>query len=660
MNIRRHLQGFGAKSASRDASEAAGWTGNRLWPFEVTMNPTSRAREYFDFLNHAYIAVHKTKEDLFWSTYMATSMDHEAFVRAENAYKEFIADPAKLAQTREFLAQARNAPAGAERDALVHGLTGWLAVFEANIIDSPEGRSFMRDIVDAESRLFEAKRAHEPRHINDRGESEVASLPMLATNLATNRVEERRRSSFDALRGIEQWVLDHGFLDLVRLRNRFARAIGYDNYFELKSRKNERLTTEALLHILDDFLRRTDAANARALRDLQARCGPDATAPWNLRFHASGDVVRQLDAYMPFGLALRRWIHSFRRLGIRFRGATMQLDLLDRPGKHQNGFCHGPMPSWFTETGEWVPAAINFTAEARPDQIGSGLRAINTLFHEGGHAAHFANVIQNSPCFSQEYAPTSMAYAETQSMFCDSLLSDADWLARYAKTPAGEPLPASLVLDRIASLQPMKAFDSRSIAVVPYFESALYAMADDDLTPERVLALARETERRVLGIESPRPLLAIPHLLNQESAASYQGYLLAHMAVAQTRAHFMREYGYLTDNPEIGPALSAHYWEPGNSIDHNTMLRGLTGEGFSARDLAEECNASVEDARAEAEAQMQAAATRAHTDRGQTSLDATIRVVHGAEVLADSSGGEDAMCDRFEAWVRAHYPATSA
>ena len=212
-----------------------------------------------------------------------------------------------------------------------------------------------------------------------------------------------------------------GFSTWSRLRNRFARALGYDNYFDLKLQKNERLETTALMHLLDDFIRRTDAANARALADLRAQHGDDATAPWNLRFFASGDVIRRLDPYMPFGLALRRWIHSFRRLGIQFRGATMQLDLLERTGKHQNGFCHGPVPSWITENGRWVPAAINFTAEAKPDQVGSGLRAINTLFHEGGHAAHFANVVQNSPCFSQEYAPTSMAYAETQSMFCDSL-----------------------------------------------------------------------------------------------------------------------------------------------------------------------------------------------------------------------------------------------
>ena len=144
----------------------------------------------------------------------------------------------------------------------------------------------------------------------------------------------------------------------------------------------------------------------------------------------------------------------------------------------------------------------------------------------------------------------------------------------------------------------MRAFDARSIAVVPYFESELYRMSDDDLTPERVLALARETERRVLGVESPRPLLAIPHLLNQESAASYQGYLLADMAVSQTRAHFLREFGFLTDNPAIGPALSAHYWEPGNSVDHHRLLRSLTGEGFSARYLADDCNATVADAAA--------------------------------------------------------------
>ena len=86
------------------------------------------------------------------------------------------------------------------------------------------------------------------------------------------------------------------------------------------------------------------------------------------------------------------------------------------------------------------------------------------------------------------------------------------------------------------------------------------------------------------------------------------------------------------------------------------MLRGLTGEGFSARYLADECNASVgrglragrvDDARPRPRA-----STRTPSP---ASLDAHIRVVHGHEVLADSSDGEEAMCERFESWVRAHY-----
>src|SRR5262249_15413722 len=152
---------------------------------------------------------------------------------------------------------------GPERDAILHGLTGWLAVFEANIIDNADGHALMREIIDAEAALFAAKRDLQPRHINERGESEVASLSMLATNQSTNPIEERRKSSFDAFHEIERWVLDNGFLELVKLRNRFARALGFDNYFELKLRKNERMSPTELMNILDDFLVRTEAANTR-------------------------------------------------------------------------------------------------------------------------------------------------------------------------------------------------------------------------------------------------------------------------------------------------------------------------------------------------------------------------------------------------------------
>ena len=617
------------------------------------------ARTVFDTLNTDYLAVHKAKEDLFWGTYMAVSSDDAGFARAEEAYKNFISDPARLATVREALTGLGGTDADEATASLRHGLRGWLALFECNIIDSDAARTMMAELIQLESDLFAKRRELVLRHTNEAGAVEDATLSMLSTNMGSNPNEEARKSSHDALMQLEQWVLANGLLDIVKKRNAFARAQGFPNYFDYKVQKNEQMSADHLFTILDDFEERTRVANTRALNDLVQTHGPTATQPWNLRFFVSGDVTRQFDPYLSFAKGLERWLQSFRKLGIAYRGATMQLDLLERKGKYQNGFCHGPIPSFYDANQQWVAGQINFTADAKPDQIGSGARAINTLFHEGGHAAHFANVTQNSPCFSQEFAPTSMAYAETQSMFCDSLLDDADWLKRYAHNAKGEPVPDELIHARIKTTQPFAAFGERSILVVPYFERAMYQMADDELTPDAVLTLARATELRILGVAvGPRPLLAIPHLLNQESAASYHGYLLANMAVYQTRAYFERTYGYLTDNPAIGPALSQHFWAKGNSVSHNDTLVSLTGEPFNAKYLADSCNQTVDEAWTEAQAKMTAATARSYPPAPAPDLDATIRIVHGAELIADNSESDQAMCQQFERWVGQHYPAS--
>jgi hypothetical protein len=243
-------------------------------------------------------------------------------------------------------------------------------------------------------------------------------------------------------------------------------------------------------------------------------------------------------------------------------------------------------------------------------------------------------------------------------MFCDSLLEDGDWLVRYATDAAGAPMPLPLIEARIASRQPFFAFDERSLAVVSAFEAALYAMPDTARTADAVLRLARDTETRILEVESPRPLLAVPHLLNQESSAAYHGYLLAEMAVYQTRDHLLQRLGYLTDNPAVGPLLEEHYWRPGNSVTHDATLTSLTGEGLNGRALAAACDLSVEDAADAARASIRAAQSRQPPPAENAGLDASIRIVHGAELVADNAVSDDRMCAEFSRWVEARYPAS--
>ncbi|MEI7181616.1 M3 family metallopeptidase [Pectobacterium carotovorum] len=617
--------------------------------------------DYFNALNRDYLAVHQAKEELFWQLYMGTGNDEvsERFSAAESAYKRFISQPQRLAELRTHLATLENIPRDEQQQALSHGLQGWYRFFDCNVIEDPQAQALMDEIITAESALYAKRKSYEMTHLDAKGERVSASLGELLTNQTTNDTEAYRQSSQQALRDLEQWLLQNGFPELISLRNRFARQMGYRNYFDYKVNKTERMTPEQLFSILDPFEEQTREANARSLKNLADEKGEDALQPWNIRYASAGDVTRQLDPYFPFSASLERWINSFKRLRIGFNGAEMQLDLLVRKGKYENGFMHGPVPP-FVQEGKWVPARINFTSLAKPDQIGSGASGINTLFHEGGHAAHFANIRQNAPCFSQEFPPTSMAYAETQSMFCDSLLGDADWLKRYAKNAQGETIPDELIRADISTQQPMRAFSERHILLVPYFEWQLYSWDDEARTPEAMTKLARDTEQRILGISgSPRPTLAIPHLLSMESACSYQGYLLALMAVEQTRSYFLQRDGYLTDNPAIGPDLAQHYWHPGNSVSHDDTLRSLTGEGFNPAYLAQACNLTVDEAWQQAESTMAQAAGRPQP-AADFDLSARIRVVDGSRVLADNEQSDEKMCQDFAAFIEREYPRSQA
>jgi oligoendopeptidase F len=613
------------------------------------MKPT----EYFDQLNTDYLALAEPLEDLFWTTYMGTSEDHDARAAAEKAYNHFTSNPERIAELREQITATEQLEESEESAALLHGLRGWLNFFEINAIESADARDMEADIIQDDSDLFEKRKGLDLHYTNADGETVEASTLVLATNLISEDDEAVRKSSHEALLELERWVVSNGFIDMIKRRNAFARAQGYRNFFDYKVNKEERMSPEQLFEILDEFEELTRDALKNGQEGLVAKHGEAALEPHNIRYYIRGDVTQQLDPYLPFSKSLQRWVESFGRMGVDFRDANLTLDLLDRKGKYENGFMHAPRVAWH-KNGQWSPAQINFTSNANPDQVGSGDDGLNTLFHEGGHAAHFANITQNAPCFSQELPPTSMAYAETQSMFFDSLLADADWLKLYAKNRDGEAVSDELIRKKIENGQPFAALGERGILIVPYYEWNIYSLPEEEMTPERLIELAREWEQKIFGLScAARPLLTIPHLLDKNAACSYQGYLLANMAVYQTRAWFQREFGYITDNPQVGKLLSQHYWECGNSLSHNETLLSLTGEGFNPRYLADSCNRTVEEAWEEAQACMAEAVARPQPP--VQSLGASIRVVHGAETLAENSESDAVMFADFEQWINRSY-----
>jgi hypothetical protein len=602
--------------------------------------------DYVRDLSRDYERLHTAKEDAFWVAYMglADSADEaqKELDRREIDLKRFLQDPERLRRTREQLR-------GAKGDTLT-ALQGWVRTLEAHVIESAAARALAEEIVDMEGRLARA-RATMKLGYRAGGEFVEASSVRLGVTVQTDPDEGKRRAAYEGLRSIEPHVLAHGFLDVVRRRNELGRMLGGEDYYDWKTRRTEGLGKREIFALLDDLEARTRETARRSIAGLRSAKGNSAGHPWNLGYFMTGDVTREMDPYFPFSRSFERWGRSFAALGIGFRGAELVLDLVDRKGKYENGFMHGPVPAWRSE-GTFRPARIHFTANAIPSMVGAGKRAAETFFHEGGHAAHFANIDMPAPCFSQEFAPTSVAFAETQSMFLDSLLEDADWQARYARTRKEEPIPFALTEKAIRAGQPYAAWSQRALIAICYCERAIYEIPDEQLTAERVLSEIRRCERELLFVEdaAPRPALSVPHLLSGESSAYYHGYTLALMAVHQTRRFFRARDGHLVDNPRIGPDLRRAYWQPGNSRVFPEFVRGLTGEEVSPAALAEDVNRSADEAVAEARG-MAARLASIPERRGPVDLDARIRVMHGREEIASTAQGFEPAAAAFSRWI---------
>lgn len=595
-------------------------------------------------LSLEYEAIHIAKENAFWTAYMGLDDDADA-ARAELDSKDkelgtWLQSPERLGEARAALAKTSNA------DARV-ALEGWIRTLEAHTIESSEARQLAADIIDMEGALARKRNTMELGYVDpDSGALVRCSSVKLGTMLISAETPALRRAAWEGLRAIEPHVLDNGYLEVVKARNRLGRILGGEDFYDWKVRRVEGMSKAEIFTLLDELVAKTEERHQSTLAGMDA----SDRQPWNFRYAISGDVTKDMDPYFPIATAIERWGRSFAALGIKYAGATLVLDLIDRQGKYENGFCHMPEPAW-RDRGNFKPARVQFTANAIPGMLGSGNRASQTLFHEGGHAAHFANIDMPAPCFAQEFAPTSVAFAEVQSMFLDSLLSDADWQARYARTPSGDPIPFALIEKGLRARQRGEASNLRAMCAICYAERSIYEIPDDELSTERVLAEIRAVENRLLGMDSSRPALSVPHLLSGESSAYYHGYVLALMGVAQTRDFFLARDGHLVDNPKLGPDLRRVYWQPGNSKRFPDFIAELTGSEVSADALAHHAAMTGDDVVADARDRV-AKLEDIAPFTGDIDLDGHITIANGNEIVASNDGASFAeMCAGFAAWI---------
>ena len=651
---------FGANAAPARAPSVA----LRAAADMATAPASADAAAFISSFNADYARIHEAYENNFWETKMNLEGNStDALTKSFNELEAFLGDQGSLETVRKLLSD--DGSITEDQRIILKQIEKTLLCY---IVESADARAVRESAVGKENAMNSARNKLRLTYVEEDGAVTDATPTVLRTKIRSAKSESVRESCWNATRTVGPFLLANGFPEIIRERNRFARTLGYVDFYDMKVTQAEGFDKKTCFEMLDGLEKATRPILENALKKLESEKGADALKPWNLSYALSGELTRELDPYFPFENAPEVWGRSFAAMGIKYRDTVMRLDLCDRVGKYPNGFCHWPVAPHVGQDGKWNPSRANFTSLATPDEIGSGNTALTTLMHEGGHAAHFANITQGSPLFSQERAPFSVSLAETQSMFLDSLCGDAAWLGRYARDRKGAPVPWSLLQRSIEEKHPYEVFQLRGMIAVPYFEKALYEMDESELTAENIQKVADEIELKIQGGLAARPLLSVPHITSDESSCYYHGYVFAEMAVHQTRAFFLAKYGDagIVDNPNVGPELEQNYWRAGSGDPgFLAMVRDLTGAPLSHDAWVDSLGKTVADLIAEEKAEYEKAVAAGPATARDSSVDLGMRAlfVHGDDTIADSAAeanGYLGACATFKRWVNDKWPKTAA
>ncbi len=602
-----------------------------------TLPRFSSTKALLEYLNTTFARLHKNYEELFWLSYMGDHSVDKSMNNAMALRDSFNANP-DLKKEVEFHIKR-------SKGILKQRLELWKHVFGLYQLP-PHALPIKNKIIELETIIRKKHTSRKEGYLDPKtGKFTVASKGKMRTLITTHPDEMVRKTCFETLEQMPLDTIDE-FVEVIKLRNEYAQALGYQDFYDYKARLDEGMSKKELFSIFENIYDKTKYA-FKNIRKLE-KGKPGLRKPWNFGHMMSGSFIKEEDPYFQFENVLSYWGRSFAAMGINFQGGTVQLDLLDRKGKSNNGFCHYPNVV-HEKNGKRLPGSSNFTSNAIPGQVGSGAQGINTVFHEGGHAADRLNSFQPDACVNSEYPPSTVSWAETHSTFMDTISDSIEWRTRYATNSKGEPYPLDLFERKLRVAFPLRPLDMMHICFVVFFEKEMYETKN--LTREKVIAIARKMYKKYFDrSEDSISVLNIPHIYTWESSAYYHGYGLAELGVHQWREYFFKKYGYIVDNPRVGKEMEK-IWSYASSYPAKTLVKMATGKKLGPEAYIRDITKPLDEILKNAHAKIKRL-EKVPLYTKPVNLKGKITMVHGKKKIADNSKSFEDMDMKYRKWLK--------
>ena len=122
-----------------------------------------------------------------------------------------------------------------------------------------------------------------------------ASSVELRNLMRTSDDVDIRKAAYEGLRSIGPFVCENGFCEIVKNRNRLAKSLGKEDYYDYTIQNAEGFDKARLFEILDDLEVSSRPLMEIARKELAKRHGADALLPYNMGYMMAGDVVKKMD-----------------------------------------------------------------------------------------------------------------------------------------------------------------------------------------------------------------------------------------------------------------------------------------------------------------------------------------------------------------------------
>ncbi|MBU0490143.1 MAG: M2 family metallopeptidase [Bacteroidetes bacterium] len=406
-------------------------------------------------------------------------------------------------------------------------------------------------------------------------------------SLTNNQLEATLVSSTDSKKLEETWkatkqvgvVLSDDILALVKLRNKVAKSLGFNNYHEMSLQLSDQdpAEIEKIFNELDNLTR--DAfRNLKGEIDtyLATRYGvkPAELMPWHYQnqfFQEAPKIYNtDLDKYYKDQDLVKLTEEYYKGIGLPVDDIMANSDLFEKPGKNQHAFCIN-----IDTKGD-----IRVLCNVKPNY-----KWMNTMLHEFGHGV-YDKYISNDLPFSLHH-PAHTFTTEAIAMLFGRFASSPQWIQDM--TGIDEIEKMKIEDECVKTLRMEQLVFSRWAQVMYRFEKALYEDPDQDLNALWWTLVSKyQLLTKPEGRNAPDWASKI-HIAT--SPCYYHNYLLGELLASQLYYYILEKVikvdpsipQSFKNNAAVGKYLKENIFAPGARYLWDNMIEKATGEKLTAK-----------------------------------------------------------------------------